>query len=102
MLVSFSIVPLDVGTEFKTHVARMLSLIQESGLDYRLGAMETTVEGEWDDIMSLVKRCHESMREMSPRVLTRLSIDDREGATGRLTGKITDVEAVLGKEVSHE
>lgn len=72
MLASFSIVPLDVGTEFKTHVPRIISMVQASGLDYRLGTMETTVEGEWDEIMALIKQCHAAMTDLSPRVLTRI------------------------------
>lgn len=102
MLASFSVVPLDVGLEFREHVAKIISLVEGSGLDYRLGAMETSVEGDWDEIMSLVKRCHCAMKEVSPRVLTRISIDDRRGAKGRLTGKIRDVEEIPGREVRHD
>lgn len=102
MLASFSIVPLDVGSEFKEHVARIISEVEASGLDYKLGSMETTVEGEWDEIIALIKGCHDLMREISPRVLTRISMDDREEASGRLTGKIRDVEEILGRGVSHD
>ncbi len=102
MLASFKIVPLEVGTEFKEHVARIIALVEESDLEYRLGAMQTTVEGTWDEVMSLVRRCHDLMRDISPRVLTSVSIDDREGAEGRLSGKVEDVEAVLGRKAKHE
>lgn len=102
MLASFSIVPMGVGVELKEQIAGVLEIIDQSGLQYRLGAMQTTVEGEPDEVMALIMKCHRHMRDKAPRVLTRIAIDDREGATGRLTGKIKDVEKVLGRELAHE
>lgn len=102
MLASFSIVPIGVGDELKEYIASVLEIIDGSGLDYRLGAMQTTVEGDTDQVMQLIMKCHQHMLGKAPRVLTRISIDDRKGATGRLTGKVKDVESVLGKELSRE
>ena len=42
------------------------------------------------------------MREQAPRVVTHITIDDRAGATGRLEGKVQDVERILGRELRHE
>ncbi len=64
--------------------------------------MQTTVEGEEAEVMGLIMRCHRLMRELAPRVLTHIAIDDRRGATGRLEGKVADVEAVLGRKLAHE
>ena len=102
MLASFSVVPLGVGEELKEYVAEVIDLIDKSGLDYRLGAMQTTVEGDAEEVMSLITRCHSHMRERAPRVLTSIHIDDRKGATGRLAGKVADVQSVLRRDVSHE
>ena len=102
MLASFAVIPIGVGEELKDQVAQILEMIDQSGLDYRLGAMQTTVEGEPDAVMALIMRCHGRMRELAPRVLTHITIDDRQGAEGRLAGKVADVEDVLGKELSHE
>ena len=102
MLASFSVIPVGVGEELKEHVAKVLALVDESGLDYRLGAMQTTVEGDFDAVMALIVKCHRVMREVSPRVLTSITIDDREGAKNRLSGKVTDVEKVLKRRLSHE
>lgn len=99
MLASFSVLPFGVGEALSEHVAKIIAIIDESGLDYRLGAMATTVEGSEEDVMALVMKCHRAAREFAPRVLTSITIDDREGATGRLEGKIDDVERVLGREV---
>jgi uncharacterized protein (TIGR00106 family) len=102
MLASFSVIPIGVGEELKEHIARILALVDESGLSYRLGAMQTTVEGDPDEVMALIMKCHRVMRETAPRVLTSITIDDREGAEGRLAGKVRDVESVLKKRLSHE
>ncbi|MCK4409064.1 MAG: MTH1187 family thiamine-binding protein [Candidatus Eisenbacteria sp.] len=101
MLASFSVLPVGVGDALSEHVARIIAIIDESGLDYRLGAMETTVEGSEDEVMDLIMKCHRAARDGAPRVLTSITIDDRTGATGRLIGKIEDVERVLGRSVRH-
>ena len=93
MLASFSIVPIGVGEELREHIAGVLEIVEKSGLDYKLGAMATTVEGGRDEVMTLIMKCHEHMMARAPRVLTRVSIDDRKNATGRLTGKVKDVES---------
>jgi len=102
MLASFSIVPIGVGEELKQPVAEVVKIIDDSGLDYRLGAMQTTVEGDRDEVMALIMKCHEHMLKRAHRVSTHISIDDRVGAAGRLTGKVKDVEQVLGKKLAHE
>jgi len=101
MLAVFSVLPVGVGEALSEHVARIVDIIDGSGLEYRLGAMATTVEGEENEVMELVMKCHRAAREAAPRVFTSVTIDDREGATGRLTGKIDDVERILGRRVKH-
>jgi uncharacterized protein (TIGR00106 family) len=102
MLASFSVLPVGVGEALSEHVAKIVAIIDESGLDYRLGAMQTTVEGKPEEVMGLIMKCHAAMRDAAPRVLTSITIDDREGAEGRMTGKVADVEKVLGRTVKHE
>lgn len=102
MLASFSIVPVGAGEELKEHVAAIIDIIDKSGLAYKLGAMQTTVEGDEDRVMALIMECHRNMRRKARRVLTHIAIDDREGAKGRLTGKVTDIEKGLGRKLSRE
>jgi len=102
MVASFSIVPIGVGEELRQHVAKVLDVIDKCGLPYKLGAMHTTVEGEAEEVMALIMRCHSLMLEAAPRVLTHIAIDDRQGAVGRLDGKVAEVEEVLGRKLSHE
>jgi uncharacterized protein (TIGR00106 family) len=102
MIASFSILPIGVGVELKEKIAELVPIMDRSGLEYVMGAMQTTMEGEADRVIEVIMACHHHMRSVADRVLTQITIDDREGATGRLKGKIRDVEAVLGRSVSHE
>jgi uncharacterized protein (TIGR00106 family) len=102
MLASFSVVPIGAGEEVRELVAAALAVVADSGLPYSLGAMQTTVEGDETRVMSVIMDCHRRVRALCPRVLTHIAIDDREGATNRLSGKIRDVESVLGRKLCHE
>jgi uncharacterized protein (TIGR00106 family) len=102
MLASFTVVPFGVGESVKEHIAAVVDLIDASGLEYRLGAMQTTIEGEQGEVMDLVMRCHNLIKKRAPRVLTSISIDDRTGAVDRLQGKVQEVEEVLGRTVGRE
>lgn len=97
MLVEFSIVPLDHGMNMKEYVARILDIVDNSGVDYELTAMGTIVEGDPAAIWHLLRDCHDAVAQMSDRVETRIVIDDKKGAMGRLVGKVRDVEGVLGR-----
>ena len=102
MLASFSIAPIGIGEALSKHVAEIVDIIDKSGLKYKLGAMQTTVEGDDSEVMALILQCHRHMRAKAKRVITHIAIDDRAGASGRLTGKVADVEKALGRKVSHE
>lgn len=99
MIVEFSIVPVGSGEELAGFVAEMLDIVDRSGLPYRLTAMGTILEGDWDAVIPLIKSCHEKMTAHSARVLTRISIDDRRGAFNRIDGKVSDVEKILGRDL---
>ncbi|MBI5190815.1 MAG: MTH1187 family thiamine-binding protein [Nitrospirae bacterium] len=99
MIAQFSVVPLGIGASASAHVAKVIRLIDESGLDYRMNPMGTVVEGEWDEVMGLIEKCHRLVLDDVERVLTTVTIDDRKGRTGRITGKVESVEKILGKTV---
>ena len=102
MIAGFSIVPIGVGEELKEYIAQLIPIIEESGLDYSMGPMQTALEGDPEQVMAVIMRCHQHMKTVAPRVLTNVVIDDRDGATGRIKGKVQDVEAVLGRTISHD
>jgi uncharacterized protein (TIGR00106 family) len=99
LLAEFSLTPLDKGASVSRWVSPSLDVIDRSGLPYRLGAMGTCVEGEWDDVMAVLKRCFERMAEECDRVSITFKGDWRRGASGRLTAKIAKVEATLGRKL---
>ena len=99
MIVNFSVVPIGKGNSLSTQVAEVLKVVDESGINYKLHSMGTILEGDWDEILRLIKKCHERTLEDSNRVLTTITIDDRKGKSGRIVGKIQSVERKLGKEL---
>lgn len=99
MLLEFSIVPLGTGESVSEIVSKVIETVDKSGLPYRCNPMGTVIEGEWDEVMNVVRKCHFDVRGMAPRVLTRISIDDRPGKPDRITGKLESVEKRLRKEL---
>jgi len=97
MLAEFSVTPIGKGASVGEWVARCLDLVDRSGLPYRLGPMGTTVEGDLDEVLVLIKRCHEAVLADCDRVSTLIKVDDRKGAKGRIESKVADVERRLGR-----
>ena len=97
MLIEFSIVPTGASSSVGEKVAEVLDLVDSSSLSYKLTLMVTIVEGEWDELMRLVKKCHMKMIRHEERVLTRITIDDRKGKTGRVSHKVSAIEKRLGR-----
>lgn len=99
MVASFTVVPMGTGEAVSHLVAESLKIVDASGLDYQLGPMQTVVEGDEPQVMETIMKCHRRMLELAPRVLTTITIDDRKGATHRLSGKVADVEKHVGKRL---
>jgi uncharacterized protein (TIGR00106 family) len=99
MLVSFSVVPLGKGASVSPQVARVLKIVDESGVSYKANPMGTVLEGEWDDVMGLVKKCHAEVMKDAERVLTTITIDDRRGTEDRMEKKLESVEEKLGTKL---
>lgn len=99
MLAEFSIVPLGKGESLSDKIARVIETVESSGLPYKLNPMGTVIEGNWDDVFGLIRKCHAQVLDVSPRVVTTIRIDDRPGKKDMITGKIGSVEKRLGKEV---
>jgi len=99
VLAEFSVVPIGKGESVSQYVAECIKLVESSGLEYRLNPMGTVVEGEYDDVMGLVRRCHMRVLELCPRVITTVKIDDRKGRRNMMDSKIRSVEEKLGKKL---
>ena len=95
MVVEFSVVPLGEKEHFGAVVAEFVKIVEKSGIPFELTPMGTVMEGEWDDIMGVIKACHQKAHDHAARVLTSITIDDFAGRTGRLKGKIESVKRAL-------
>ncbi len=89
--------PLGAGESVSADVARALDIIDRSGLPYRLGPMGTCIEGEYDEVMAVVKQCLDDMLTRNVRVTFSLKADYRKGAGGRLDSKVATVETLAGR-----
>ena len=99
MLAEFSITPIGKGTSVATYVARCLDIVDASGLDYRMNAMGTVVEGPFDEVLALIAKCHKAVAKDCDRVSTIVKIDDRKGAARQLEAKVRRVEEALGRKL---
>ncbi|WP_084468899.1 MTH1187 family thiamine-binding protein [Nocardiopsis trehalosi] len=95
MIVAFSVSPMGTGDSVAPAVARAVRVVRESGLPNRTDAMFTSVEGEWDEVMDVVKRAVAAAGEGAGRVSLVLKADIREGVTDGLTSKVESVEREL-------
>jgi uncharacterized protein (TIGR00106 family) len=97
MLVAFSVTPLGTGESVGELVAEAVRVVRESGLPNRTDAMFTTVEGEWDEVMAVVKRAVDAVAAKAPRVSVVLKADVRPGVTDAMTTKVATVEDYLSR-----
>lgn len=97
MLAAFSIAPVtsDPSGSVTEAVARAVKVVRDSGLPNETTSMFTTVEGEWDEVMDVVRRAVDAVAEVSPRVSLVLKADVRPGRTGQLTAKVERIEEAL-------
>jgi uncharacterized protein (TIGR00106 family) len=96
MLVAFSVTPLGVGEDVGEIVAEAVRVVRASGLPNRTDAMFTTIEGEWDAVMEVVRQAVAAVETRAPRVGLVIKADIRPGVTDGLTAKVEAVERHLG------
>ncbi len=99
MLLELSVIPVARGPSVSGDIAELVKLIDASGLDYRLTPTGTIIEGDWDTLLGLAKKCHSHMRAKTERVITLMKVDDYGERRGRLTAAVESVEKKLGQPV---
>ena len=99
MLAQLTLFPLGKISGMSEDVAKVIGLIEKSGLPYQLTSMGTLIEGEWDEVMQLIGSCRKALLEDNERIYMVLKVDDHKGKTGKLTGKVNSVESKLGRQV---
>lgn len=97
MLVAFSLSPASTSADGSVTeaVAKAVQIVRESGLPNETTSMFTTIEGEWDEVMAIIKRAIDALAESSPRVGLVLKADIRPGYTGQLTAKVERINDIL-------
>ncbi|MGH7234892.1 MAG: MTH1187 family thiamine-binding protein [Nitrospiraceae bacterium] len=99
VLLEFSMSPLGKGESVGKYVSRSLDIIDKSGVDYRLNPMGTVLEGDWDDVFTVVRQCFDRMRKDCNRISCTIKVDYRKGYTGRLSSKVASVEKHLKRRL---
>lgn len=99
VLLEFAMNPPDRGQGVSAYVARILDVIDRSGVTYRLTPMGTILEGSYDDVMKVVGDCFRALEPDCPRIGMNLKMDWRAGSESRLESKIEAVEKHLGRKL---
>ena len=97
LIAAFSITPLGGGDSVGEQVTEAVRLVRRSGLPNETNAMFTNVEGDWDEVMALIKSCVLKVGESAPRVSVVIKIDHRPGVTDAMRHKVEEVERRLAE-----
>ena len=96
-IVDLCVIPVGVGTSVSSYVAACERILEEAGLEHAMHAYGTNIEGEWDEVMAAVKRCHEKVHEMgAPRVSSTLRVGTRVDRDQTMADKLRSVREKLG------
>ncbi len=91
MIAEFSITPIGAGVHVGTYVIKAVQIVHDSGLKYDLNPMGTVVEGTWDAVMAVVKRCNDVLLEECERLSIVIKIDSRRGPAPPMEEKVRSV-----------
>ena len=100
VLIEFAMAPRGVGDSLSAHVARILDIIDKSGLAYQMTPMGTIIEGEWEEAMAVVNACFKALGKDCLRIGVNFKADWKKGGGSRLRSKVESVEKVLGRKLS--
>jgi uncharacterized protein (TIGR00106 family) len=96
VIADICLVPLGVGVSLSPYIAACERVLKEAGLETRLHAYGTNIEGEWDAVFAAIRRCHDVVHEMgAPRISTTLKIGTRTDRVQSMDAKVRSVEEKL-------
>lgn len=99
VIADFSLVPIGVGVSLSKYIAACERVLKATGLKIQLHAYGTNLEGEWEEVMAAIKRCHEVVHAMgAPRVSTNIRIGTRIDREQSMDDKIKSVQRKLEQE----
>lgn len=99
IIAEFSMFPVDKGISLSPYVARILDVVDSSGIDYELHSMGTILEGPIDQVFAVIQKCHSVLEEDCDRIAIMIKTDYRKGRTKQIQSKIEAVENVLGHQL---
>ena len=95
-IIDFCVIPIGVGVSVSSYIAEIQKILKQSGLNYKMHAYGTNVEGEWDEVFAIVKKCHQAVHDMgAPRISTSIRIGTRTDRVQTMDDKIKSVEVKL-------
>jgi len=100
VLVEFSVVPMGTGVSVSPIIAKVLGIVVNSGVSYRANPMGTVLEGDWDTVMEIVRKCHDEVMKEAGRAITTIRVDDRKDTKPRMEKKLASVEQKLGMKLA--
>jgi len=99
VIADLCLVPMGVGVSVSKYIAACEAVFRQAGLQTRLHAYGTNIEGEWDEVFAAVKRCHEVVHEMgAPRITSTLRFGTRTDRAQSMDEKVRSVERKLAGE----
>ena len=92
VIIDLCVVPIGVGTSLSPYIAECQKVLEAAGLNHTLHAYGTNIEGDWDDVLKAVRRCHERIHEMgAPRITTSMRLGTRVDQAQTMVHKINAV-----------
>jgi len=92
VMIDLCVVPLGVGVSVSPYIAACQRVLEEAGLEHKMHAYGTNIEGEWDAVMGAVKRCHEVVHALgAPRITSSMRLGTRTDRQQNMDDKITSV-----------
>ncbi|HSW20802.1 MAG TPA: MTH1187 family thiamine-binding protein [Ramlibacter sp.] len=99
-MLEFAVSPHGRSGSLSPDIARVLDLIDKSGVPYQLTPMGTILEGEWDEVMAVVTQCFKTLQADCERIGMNLKVDWRAGTQPRMRSKVEAVEQQLGRKLA--
>lgn len=96
VMIDLCVVPVGVGVSVSEYVTACQRVLEDAGLEYQMHAYGTNIQGDWDEVMAAVKRCHEVVHEMgAPRITSSMRLGTRTDRDQSMQDKIDSVEIKL-------
>ena len=103
VLLDLCVVPIGVGVSVSEYIAACQRVLKEAGLNHEMHMYGTNIEGEWDEVMAAVKKCHEVVHQMgAPRISSTIRLGTRTDRNQSMEDKIKSVESKLQNRTHDE